>query len=192
MLRATTHSMWPLTGCESRWDQASCLRLWRTFCTPATATVRMAHTRSQPSSCSVLTLRILGTSTHAGCNISLCAHQSARASHSLSQVDSVTLTKIGKQFGTCAIGNSLKYYCHYHMLTTRWQKSCKILKYHIWIYCLSLCIFLFSFFHCLEPDSTLWYIAVFGFIIVMIGILIWLVPQFVNGKRFFFSEIMLH
>ncbi|XP_058269524.1 tapasin isoform X1 [Hemibagrus wyckioides] len=34
-----------------------------------------------------------------------------------------------------------------------------------------------------EPDSTLWYLAVFGFIIVMIGILIWLVPQFVKAER---------
>ncbi|KAI5098897.1 hypothetical protein C0J45_11036, partial [Silurus meridionalis] len=33
-----------------------------------------------------------------------------------------------------------------------------------------------------EQDSTLWYFSVFGFIIIMLGILIWLVPQFISGK----------
>ncbi|KAK2831367.1 hypothetical protein Q7C36_016453 [Tachysurus vachellii] len=35
-----------------------------------------------------------------------------------------------------------------------------------------------------EQDSTLWYLLVFGFIIVMIGILLWLVPQFITARRY--------
>ncbi|KAI7800644.1 hypothetical protein IRJ41_008339 [Triplophysa rosa] len=34
-----------------------------------------------------------------------------------------------------------------------------------------------------EPDSTLWYITVFGFIIVMLGILFWLLPQFITARK---------
>ncbi|XP_076832494.1 tapasin-related protein isoform X2 [Brachyhypopomus gauderio] len=34
-----------------------------------------------------------------------------------------------------------------------------------------------------EQDSTLWYISVFGFIIFMIGILVWLIPQLIAAKR---------
>lgn len=34
-----------------------------------------------------------------------------------------------------------------------------------------------------EQDSTLWYILVFGFIIVMLGILKWMVPQFIDARR---------
>ncbi|XP_056613059.1 tapasin-related protein-like [Triplophysa dalaica] len=34
-----------------------------------------------------------------------------------------------------------------------------------------------------EPDSTLWYITVFVFIIVMLGILFWLLPQFIAARN---------
>ncbi|XP_060799943.1 tapasin isoform X2 [Neoarius graeffei] len=34
-----------------------------------------------------------------------------------------------------------------------------------------------------EEDSTLWYILMFGFIIVMLGILRWLLPQLIAAKR---------
>ncbi|XP_051535942.1 tapasin-related protein-like [Myxocyprinus asiaticus] len=34
-----------------------------------------------------------------------------------------------------------------------------------------------------EPDSTMWYIKVFGFIIVMLGILNWLLPQYLAGRK---------
>ncbi|MCI4385832.1 hypothetical protein PGIGA_G00055270 [Pangasianodon gigas] len=34
-----------------------------------------------------------------------------------------------------------------------------------------------------EQDSTLWYVSVFGFIIAMLGILKWLLPQFIAARR---------
>ncbi|KAF5897564.1 tapasin-related protein-like, partial [Clarias magur] len=34
-----------------------------------------------------------------------------------------------------------------------------------------------------EQDATLWYILVFGFIIIMLGILKWLLPQFMAARR---------
>lgn len=34
-----------------------------------------------------------------------------------------------------------------------------------------------------EPDSTMWYITVFGFIIVMLVVLVWLLPQFLAGRK---------
>ncbi|XP_065137226.1 tapasin-related protein-like isoform X2 [Paramisgurnus dabryanus] len=34
-----------------------------------------------------------------------------------------------------------------------------------------------------EPDSTMWYITVFGFIIVMLVVLVWLLPKFLAGRK---------